>query len=61
MGVFRKAYSVAGAVLMLQFLLQLYFTWGDVKPIPPMPAVVSMAGTRDPSRARRYRMPDRAW
>src|SRR3979411_1999723 len=25
MGVFRKAYSVAGAVLMLQFLLQLYF------------------------------------
>jgi hypothetical protein len=24
MGVFRKAYSVAGAVLMLQFLLQLY-------------------------------------
>jgi hypothetical protein len=25
MAVFRKAYSVAGAVLMLQFLLQLYF------------------------------------
>jgi len=25
MGIFRKAYSVAGAVLMLQFLLQLYF------------------------------------
>lgn len=25
MNVFRKAYSVAGAVLMLQFLLQLYF------------------------------------
>jgi hypothetical protein len=24
MGIFRKAYSVAGAVLMLQFLLQLY-------------------------------------
>ena len=25
MGIFRKAYSVAGAILMLQFLLQLYF------------------------------------
>ena len=25
MGIFRKAYSVAGVVLMLQFLLQLYF------------------------------------
>ena len=25
MNIFRKAYSVAGAVLMLQFLLQLYF------------------------------------
>jgi Family of unknown function (DUF6220) len=25
MGIFRKAYSVASAVLMLQFLLQLYF------------------------------------
>ena len=25
MGIFRKAYSVAGAVLMLQFFLQLYF------------------------------------
>jgi hypothetical protein len=25
MGIFRKAYSVGGAVLMLQFLLQLYF------------------------------------
>jgi hypothetical protein len=25
MNIFRKAYSVAGAILMLQFLLQLYF------------------------------------
>jgi hypothetical protein len=28
MGIFRKAYSVAGALLMLQFALQLYFIAG---------------------------------